>query len=114
MKRKALSLVWFALCASLAWAAQHNLVLTGQTKTVQLRPGDTVHLVGDSNQLNLQGDCANFELVGNNNRLRIDGKCSKYDVVGSGNTLEWVVRPGRSEPNMQAVGSNNKVVSVQP
>jgi hypothetical protein len=97
-----------ALLCAVAWAEHHDLVLTGIQRTVQVRPGDTINLVGDANQLHFIGDCGVIDLVGSNNNLRVQGKLSSIQIVGSGNTVYWLA--GQAQPQMQSLGANNQLI----
>jgi hypothetical protein len=102
------------LLASAAWAGEQNLVLTGQSKVLRVQVDDRVNIVGDSNRVEIQGDCASLELVGNSNQVRVDGQVPMIQVVGSGNLVQWVARSGRQAPSLQSLGSNNQLVPIQP
>lgn len=105
------------LCLSLvglAWANQHSLVITGQTRNLNVQREDSIHLVGDSNRIEIRGDFSQLELVGNGNQIRLEGQAGTLQVVGSGNTFHWVERAGRSAPSLQSLGSDNKLVPVKP
>lgn len=95
------------LCAA-AWAEHHDLVLTGTQRTIQVRPGDTINLVGDGNQLVFVGDCGVIDLVGSNNTIRVQGKLASIQIVGSGNTVQWPA--GLPQPQMQSLGANNQLL----
>lgn len=112
MKRLLILIV--LVLAGAVWAGEQNLVLTGQSKTIRVQSQDRVNIVGDSNRIEVQGDCASLELVGNSNQVRVDGQIPSIQVVGSGNVVRWVTRAGRQAPAMQSLGSNNQLVPIQP
>lgn len=113
MKRVLLGGLCLALIAG-AWAAPLDLVLTGSQQTVQLQPGDSVNLVGDSNQLRFVGDCGTLDLVGSNNEIHMDGKVGLVHIVGSNNRIYWLQSASSSPPTFQSLGSQNQLLPARP
>ena len=102
------------LLALPVWGETHNLVLTGQTRVLNVRAGDTIDLVGDANQLTIQGDCVRLNLTGSGNSLRLQGQTTSIRIVGSDNQISWVQSGKRRPPTLQEIGSNNRVLEVGP
>ena len=102
------------LLALPVWGETHNLVLTGQTRVLNVRAGDTIDLVGDVNQLTIQGDCVQLNLTGSGNSLRLQGQMNSIRIVGSDNQISWVQSGNRRPPNVQEIGGNNRVLEVGP
>lgn len=102
------------LLALPVWCETHNLAITGQSRLLNVRAGDTVDLVGDSNQVTFQGDCVHLNLTGSGNHLRIEGQMNTINVVGSDNEITWVQSANRHAPVLQSTGSNNRVLAVSP
>ncbi|MBS2034146.1 DUF3060 domain-containing protein [bacterium] len=96
------------------WCETHSLVLTGQNQVIKVRAGDHIDLVGDSNQITIQGDCAHLNLTGSGNHFRLEGQLDSVNVVGSDNEMNWVQLQNRHAPNLQSIGSNNRVLPVSP
>lgn len=102
------------LLALPAWCETHSLALTGQSRVLNVRAGDTIDLVGDSNQITIQGDCINLNLTGSGNHLRLEGQLDSINVVGSDNEITWVAGGSRHAPAMQSIGANNRVLAASP
>jgi len=107
-------LVATLLLALPAFCETHNLVLTGQSRVLNVRAGDTIDLVGDSNQVTIQGDCVSLNLTGSGNSVRLEGQMSSVNILGSDNQINWVQAGNRRAPSLQSMGSNNRVVAVGP
>lgn len=102
------------MLASPVWSETHNLVLTGQTRVLNVRAGDTIDLVGDANQLTIQGDCLHLNLTGSGNSLKLQGQMTSIRIVGSDNQINWMNGGKRRAPTLQEIGSNNQVIEVAP
>lgn len=96
------------------WCETHSLVLTGQTQVINVRSGDHINLVGDSNQITVQGDFARLNLTGSGNHVRLEGQLDSINVVGGDNEINWVQLTNRHAPNLQSIGSNNRLLPVSP
>ncbi len=107
-------LVLGLLLALPVWCETHNLVLTGQSRVLNVRAGDTIDLVGDSNQVTIQGDCVSLNLTGSGNSVRLEGQMASVQVLGSDNQIQWVQGGNRHAPALQSIGSNNHLVAVGP
>ena len=102
------------LLALPVWCETHNLVLAGQSRVLNVRAGDTIDLVGDSNQVTIQGDCVSLNLTGSGNSIRVEGQMTSVQVLGSDNQITWVQAANRHAPSLQSMGSNNRVLAVEP
>ncbi|MBX3166175.1 MAG: DUF3060 domain-containing protein [Candidatus Eremiobacteraeota bacterium] len=110
--RKLLAVI--LLLALPASCETHNLVLTGQNRVLNVRAGDTIDLVGDSNQVTIQGDCVSLNLTGSGNTVRLEGQMTSVQILGSDNQINWVQAGHRRAPLLQSMGRNNRVVAVGP
>jgi hypothetical protein len=97
-----------------AVSEHHDLVLTAAQQTIQVKAGDTINLVGDSNHLLLVGNCRSIDLVGSRNELKIQGKLDQIQIVGSGNVIRWLSTDGSAPPSMQSLGTNNQLLPYRP
>ena len=102
------------LLALPVWGETHSLVLTGQSRVLNVRAGDTIDLVGDSNQVTIQGDCVSLNLTGSGNTILLEGQMTSVQILGSDNQINWVQAQHRHAPSLQSLGSNNRVVAVGP
>lgn len=107
-------LVAFLLLAPPVFAETHDIVMTGQSRVLNVRSGDTIDLVGDSNQITIQGDCVSLNLTGSGNTVRLQGQMSSVQILGSDNQINWVQVSNRRAPSLQSMGSNNRVAAVAP
>lgn len=103
-----------ALLGLPVFAETHNIVLTGQSRVLNVRSGDTIDLVGDSNQVTIQGDCVSLNLTGSGNTVRLEGQMTSVQILGSDNQINWVQISNRRAPSLQSMGSNNRVLAVGP
>lgn len=111
MKKLLLAVIFLTLPG---WCQEQSFVWTGQTQVITVRSGQSINLVGDSNQVTIHGDCARLNLTGNSNHLRLEGQVDSINVVGSDNQMDWLNIQGRRAPNLQAIGSNNRMQPVSP
>ncbi len=101
----------------LAWpvfAETHNIVMTGQSRVLNVQSGDSIDLVGDSNQVIIQGDCLSLNLTGSGNTVRLQGQMTSVQILGSDNQINWVQISNRRAPSLQSMGSNNRLAAIAP
>jgi phosphate-selective porin len=99
------------LLASIASAESFSVTGNGANRTITVKAGDSVSVLGNENKIIIRGFCQSIEVTGNENSLDIQANYGKISVIGNQNSL----LVNKLEPSkILNLGSDNQIQAHKP